>query len=141
MCNITVIQRCTPPVFLNLDFQIDQTLETIHYNFILVLSQGVNKYLQLHQHYYTSHLLCHSNYLSQPSSLREQSLHIFSSTIMFNTGILLILHIFLEAPWCMLAENRNKLSNLAFLLLKDALRDPDKIVDLLFFELDIGRRS
>ena len=40
-------------------FQIDQTLETINHNLILVLPQGVNKYLQLHQHHYTSHLLCH----------------------------------------------------------------------------------
>ena len=41
----------------------------------------------------------------------------------------------------MVAENRNKLSNFVFLLLKDALHDPDKIADLLFFEIDIGRRS
>ena len=41
----------------------------------------------------------------------------------------------------MMAENRNKISNFVFLMLKDALRDPDKIVDLLLFELDIGRRS
>ena len=122
-------------------FQIDQTLETIHHNLILVLPQGVNKYLQLRQHHYTSHLLCYSNPLSQSSSLREQSLHIFSSTIMLKTGLLLILHLFLEAPWCMLAENRNKLSNFVFLLLKDALRDTDKIADLLLFELEIGRRS
>ena len=40
----------------------------------------------------------------------------------------------------MLAENWNKLSNLIFLMLEDALRDPDKIADLLFFGLDIGRR-
>ena len=41
----------------------------------------------------------------------------------------------------MLDEYRNKLSNFVFMLLKDALRDPDKIADLLFFELDIVRRS
>ena len=140
MCNIKVIQRCIPRIFKFI-FQIDQTLETIHHNLILVLPHGVNKYLQLHQHHYTSHILCHSNSLSQSSSLREQSLHIFSSTIIFKTGLLLILHLFLEVPQCMLAENRNKLSNFVFLLLKDALRDPDKIADLLFFKLDIGRRS
>ena len=130
-----------PPRIFKFVFQIDQTLETIHHNLILILPQGVNKYLQLHQHHYTSHILCHSNSLSQSSSLREQSLYTLSSTIMFKTGLLLILHIFLEAPCCMLAENRNKLSNFVFLLLKDALRDPYKIADLLFFERYIGRRS
>ena len=68
--------------------------------------------MQLHQHHYTSHLLCHSNSLCQSSSLREQSLYIFSFTIMFKTGLLLILNLFVEAPWCMLAENRNKLSSI-----------------------------
>ena len=130
-----------PPRIFKFIFQIYQTLETIHRNLILVIPQGVNKYLQLHQHHYTSHLLCHSNSLIKLSSLREQSLHIFSSTIIFKTGLLLISHIFLEASWCMLAENRNKLSNFVFLLLKDALRDPDKIADLFLFERDIGRRS
>ena len=67
--------------------------------------------MQLHQHHYTSHLFCHSNSLSQSSSLREQSLHIFSSTIMFKIGLLLFLHLFVETPWCMLAENQNKLSS------------------------------
>ena len=100
-----------PPRIFKFIFQIDQTLEIIHHNLILVLPQGVNKYLQLHQHHYTSHILCHSNSLSQSSSLQEQSLHIFSSTIMFKTGLLLILHLFIEAPWCMLAKNRNKLSS------------------------------
>ena len=130
-----------PPRIFKFIFQIDQTLETTHHNLILVIPHGVNKCLQLHKHHYTSHLLCHSNSLSQSSSLQEQSLHIFSSTIMFKTGLLLILHLFVETPWCMLAENRNKLSNFVFLMLKDSLRDPDKIADLLFFERYIGRRS
>ena len=30
---------------------------------------------------------------------------------MFKTGLLLILHLFVEAPWCLLAENQNKHSS------------------------------
>ena len=37
-----------PPHISKFILQIDQTLETIHHNLILVLLQGVNKYLQLH---------------------------------------------------------------------------------------------
>ena len=40
-----------PPRIFKFIFQIDQTLETIHHNLILILPQGVNKYLQLHQHH------------------------------------------------------------------------------------------